>query len=170
MREIPSLWASRDTGLDQTIKDSAGARPEFISNGSHAHAALVHGDHVCINYLAPQRRLVMSGMTRMSGEFKILDSIVGLDPIDVMDNLLRQELAPQLPLHDRTMLEDSSPIVKCDSTIASVIDAACSWSASMVRSESIAPFVKFAEVSGAHSVPVHLNFGLALAVRNHAHG
>lgn len=111
----------------------------------------------------------MSGMARRIRKFEIFNSIVGLNSIDVMDYLARQEFAPQRALHDRAMLKNPPAIVNRDSTIARGRDAASSLSPPMVRRERVSPPVEFAEMSGAHSMPMNLDFRLALTVRNQAH-
>jgi hypothetical protein len=137
--------------------DSAGTGFVLVGNGSHTHAALVHGDHVRINNLAAQRRLVMSGMARMSGELEIFEPIVSLNPVDVMDHLVRQEPTTQLLFHYRSMLKKSAAIVHGDSAISRVSDAASSSSAPVVRCERVTPSAKFTQMSSAHPMPVNLS-------------
>ena len=53
--------------------------------------------------------MVSGDVSGASSEFKVLNAVVVLDLIDVVDVLVGRESAPNMALHDETMLQNVEP-------------------------------------------------------------
>lgn len=95
----------KNTALLQNVVDGASAYAKGIGNIGRTKSFIEKGfDGLNTESMSH----VMSGMLAISKNLKVLDSVVKLIPVDVVNNLMRSKLSPEMLFRNPSMLKDSS--------------------------------------------------------------
>jgi N12 class adenine-specific DNA methylase len=161
-KQSPAVLAA--LGIKQTtdlkgVPESVARDIEFVRDTLKTESVISKGfGSLDVN----TRSAVVDSVSNASKNNKILDSIVGLIPVDVMDFLSRRKITPEMLFHDKAMLSNLLAVKENDFVASSIKGAIFSLadeltgSAAMVDSAGSGPAIVTEELDPANRANISI--------------